>query len=134
MKNILKVTLMPLAVMVFTLTVNACNSQVSNTTANADTSVKATKPAEKATTKFLVDVRTQEEFAEGTAKGAVNIPLNEIESRLKEFQGKKEIVVFCRSGSRSSAAMSILQRNGISNVTNGGTWQDVASEVGSTLD
>jgi rhodanese-related sulfurtransferase len=74
---------------------------------------------------FLVDVRTPQEFSEGTVKGAVNIPLHELEQRLDEFKGKQQIVVFCRSGNRSSQAAAILKRNGFNNVINGGSWQEV---------
>lgn len=76
---------------------------------------------------FLVDVRGPGEFAGGSAKGAVNIPLDTITQHLNKFNGKKEIVVFCRSGNRSSSAKNILEQNGFKNVTNGGTWQNVAS-------
>lgn len=74
---------------------------------------------------FLVDVRTPAEFADGSAKGAVNIPLGEVPNRLKEFNGKKKIVVFCRSGNRSGQAKNILEQNGFKNVINGGTWEKV---------
>jgi phage shock protein E len=76
---------------------------------------------------FLVDVRGPGEFAGGSAKGAVNIPLDTLSQHLNKFKGKKEIVVFCRSGNRSSSAKSILEQNGFKNVINGGTWQNVAS-------
>jgi rhodanese-related sulfurtransferase len=76
---------------------------------------------------FLVDVRGPGEFAGGSAKGAVNIPLDTITQHLNKFNGKKHIVVFCRSGNRSSSAKSILEQNGFKNVTNGGTWQNVTS-------
>jgi phage shock protein E len=78
---------------------------------------------------YLVDVREPAEFASGSVKGAVNIPLGSIQSRIKELKGKENIVVFCRSGNRSSMAADILQKNGISNVTNGGTWQNVANLI-----
>jgi rhodanese-related sulfurtransferase len=74
---------------------------------------------------FLVDVRTPQEFREGSAKGAINIPLNEVQRHLEAFKGKELIVVFCRSGARSGQAKSILEKNGIANVVNGGTWLDV---------
>lgn len=76
---------------------------------------------------FLVDVRTPDEFASGSVPGAVNIPLDVVEARLSEFKGKKGIVVFCRSGNRSSQAKSILERHGVTGVINGGTWDNVAS-------
>lgn len=74
---------------------------------------------------FLVDVRSPGEFADGNVKGSVNIPLDQVQNQLPKFKGKEKIVVFCRSGSRSSQAKSILEQNGFTNVTNGGTWQDV---------
>lgn len=74
---------------------------------------------------FLVDVRSQLEFSGGSASGAVNIPLDTIANQLSKFKNKKNIVVFCRSGGRSSQAKSILERNGFQNVINGGTWESV---------
>lgn len=74
---------------------------------------------------FLVDVRTPAEFAEGHVKGSTNIPLDQVSNQMAKFKDKQNIVVFCRSGNRSGQAKSILEQNGFSNVTNGGTWQDV---------
>jgi len=74
---------------------------------------------------FLVDVRSPSEFASGHIKGSANIPLDQVASQLSKFKGKEQIVVFCKSGNRSSQAKSILEQNGFTNVTNGGTWQDV---------
>lgn len=79
---------------------------------------------------FLVDVRSAMEFAGGHAKGSVNIPLDTIPSQLAKFKGKKNIIVFCRSGNRSSQAKMYLEQQGFTNVVNGGTWQDVKSFVG----
>jgi rhodanese-related sulfurtransferase len=76
---------------------------------------------------FLVDVRTPGEFASGSVKGAINIPLDQIPLKLSQFKGKGDIVVFCRSGSRSNQAKTFLDKSGISNVFDGGTWQDVQS-------
>ncbi len=74
---------------------------------------------------FLVDVRTPAEFASGNVKGSINIPLDQVSSNLNRFKENQNIVVFCRSGNRSGQAKSILEQNGFSNVTNGGTWQDI---------
>ena len=78
---------------------------------------------------FLVDVREKMEFAEGSVKGAVNIPLGTISTQLSKFKDKKNIIVFCRSGMRSGQAKSILEGNGIKNVFNGGSWYNVAELV-----
>jgi rhodanese-related sulfurtransferase len=78
---------------------------------------------------FLVDVRTPEEFAEGHVNASVNIPLDQVASRIEEFKGKSHIIVFCRSGARSGMAKSILNQAGIDNVTNGGTWGDLKALI-----
>ncbi len=78
---------------------------------------------------FLVDVRTPAEFSAGSVKGAVNIPLDKILSQLASFKNKKHIVVFCRSGSRSSQAKSALERSGLQNIINGGAWQHIKQLV-----
>jgi rhodanese-related sulfurtransferase len=71
---------------------------------------------------FLVDVRTEAEFAEGHIKGSTNIPLHTIPNELEQFKNKTTIIVFCRSGGRSSQAKAYLDVNGFTNVINGGTW------------
>lgn len=86
----------------------------------------------KQTTKnetFYVDVRTPAEFAQGSVKGAINIPLDQIENQLAKFKGKKNIFVFCRSGNRSSQAKVILEQNGFTNIKNGGSWEDVNAKL-----
>jgi len=78
---------------------------------------------------FLVDVRTPEEFESGHVSASVNIPLDEVAERISEFEGKNHVIVFCRSGNRSGMAKAILAQSGITNVTNGGTWQDVKQYI-----
>jgi phage shock protein E len=74
---------------------------------------------------FLVDVRSPSEFASGSVKGAVNIPLDNLQQQIVKFKGKQNIVVFCRSGNRSSMAKKILSQSGFQNVIDGGTWKNV---------
>ena len=74
---------------------------------------------------FLVDVRSPSEFASGSVKGAVNIPLDNLQQQIATFKGKQNIVVFCRSGNRSSMAKNILSQSGFQNVIDGGTWKNV---------
>jgi len=80
---------------------------------------------------FLVDVRTPGEFASGSVKGSVNIPVDQVERQLSKFKDKKRIITFCRSGARSSQAKSILEKNGFQNVINGGTWNNVSQALSS---
>ncbi len=74
---------------------------------------------------FLVDVRTPEEYNAEKIEGAVNIPLDQIENRLSEFQGKKNIVVYCRTGIRAGKAKDLLQKNNVSDVYSGTSYQNV---------
>jgi len=78
---------------------------------------------------FLVDVRSPGEFNSGHVKGSVNIPLDSIPNQLAKFKNKKNIIVFCRSGMRSSQAKNILKQNGFTNVINGGTWNNISQFV-----
>lgn len=78
---------------------------------------------------FYVDVRTPSEFAGGSVPNAINIPLDQLESSLSQFENKEQIVVFCRSGNRSGKAKAILEKNGFDNVVNGGPWKNVAKNL-----
>lgn len=78
---------------------------------------------------FMVDVRSPQEFAQGNVKGSVNIPLDSLHSQLSKCEDKKNIIVFCRSGARSSQAKTFLEQNGFSNVINGGAWDNVKQYV-----
>lgn len=74
----------------------------------------------------VVDVRTPGEFASGHHPRAVNIPVDQVESRLAEFGDKsKPVVVYCASGARSSRAKQILQSAGYKDVTNAGGFRDL---------
>ncbi|AIJ37482.1 rhodanese-like domain-containing protein [Flavobacterium psychrophilum] len=74
---------------------------------------------------FLVDVRSQGEYLAGHVKGSTNIPLDQIKNKIEKFKVKKNIVVFCQSGMRSSQAKGILEKNGFTNVINGKTWKNI---------
>lgn len=75
---------------------------------------------------LIVDVRTGEEYASGHYPNAKNIPVDQVESKLKDFGSKEgKIVVYCRSGGRSSKAKAILEANGFKNVVNGGGLSDM---------
>ena len=69
----------------------------------------------------VVDVRNDWEYAEGHVKNAMNIPLHEIPARIEEFRKLNgPVILYCRSGNRSGAAVQILKLAGITNVYNGG--------------
>ena len=66
----------------------------------------------------LIDVRTPEEFALGTIEGAVNIPLDDLRSRLGEVPADRPVVVFCAVGLRGYVAARLLMGRGYRNVRN----------------
>jgi adenylyltransferase/sulfurtransferase len=73
---------------------------------------------------FLLDVRQPEEAEIASIPGtSTQIPLGQLPSRLNELDPTQEIVVYCRSGSRSSQAVQMLHNAGFTNVHNleGGT-------------
>lgn len=62
--------------------------------------------------KFILDVRTAGEASLGMIEGAVNIPVDELQSRVGELPRDKEIVTHCRTGLRAEMAYSILRNGG----------------------
>jgi rhodanese-related sulfurtransferase len=63
----------------------------------------------------VLDVRPPEEFAAGHVPGAVNIPVHELEKRLKELPRKREVVAYCRGPYclMSFEAVQILRKKGL---------------------
>jgi len=60
---------------------------------------------------IIVDVRTKEEFAEGHLVDAINIPYDQIDENVV-LDKEKTILVYCRSGKRSSIAYKTLENLG----------------------
>jgi rhodanese-related sulfurtransferase len=78
---------------------------------------------------LVLDVRDPGEYAQGHILNARNIPLNELESRIKEIERYKArpVICTCATGSRSGGAAGILRKHGFTTVVNlsGGVagWQ-----------
>ncbi len=70
----------------------------------------------------FVDVRSSSEFAQANAPGTLNIPLQELGSRLGEIPKTSPVVLCCASGSRSGMAKLMLKKNGYPTVYNVGAW------------
>ena len=73
----------------------------------------------------LVDVRTPEEYAEGTIPGAINIPLDEIHHRLSEIDDHG-VIIMCQAGVRGHTATRLLSELGaaVKNLDGGyETWR-----------
>ena len=67
---------------------------------------------------MLVDVRTPEEFKTGFIKGAVNIPLDELDKSAKKKLPDKDqtIMLYCKSGKRSAVAAEDLLEQGYTSI------------------
>ena len=77
----------------------------------------------------FLDIRDENEYRKGHIPDAIHIPLKQLPERMKELEKSRDrpIIVCCRSGNRSTAAGSILAKQGFENVYNldGGisAWQ-----------
>ena len=69
---------------------------------------------------FFLDVRTPEEFEEGSISGSVNIEVDQLRQRLSEINVSKDtpIVVNCYVGLRAYLAIMILKNHGYTNLYN----------------
>ena len=72
---------------------------------------------------FLLDVRTPSEFTAGNIPAAVNIPVDELRSRLGELPRDREIAIYCQVGQRGYLATRILCQAGFAAVNMGGGYK-----------
>jgi len=104
--------------------------------AGANWDITASELAERVKNNHLklVDVREPHELEISKISGAVNIPLGQLAARLAELDSAEEMVIFCKSGSRSARGLELLASAGFKKVKNlkGGinAW---AREVDSSL-
>ena len=75
----------------------------------------------------VVDVRTKAEFNSNAHPRAINIPLDQLETRAKELDRTRPVLVCCETGSRSGMGVSFLKRAGFTEVANLGSWRRIAS-------
>lgn len=81
----------------------------------------------------VIDVREPNEFNDGHVSGALNIPPSSLmagASELKDIPKNANIIVYCKSGSRSNVAAHILQNLGYTNITNGINKDQVKAKYG----
>lgn len=69
----------------------------------------------------ILDVRGRDAFRMGHVAGAVNIPLDELQGKIKELDQAAEYYIICYSGNFSGMAAEFLTRNGFkaSNIQGG---------------
>jgi phage shock protein E len=77
----------------------------------------------------VIDVRTPGEFMGGHVQGSINIPLQDITSKVQEIKKMAQpIILCCASGNRSGQATSFLKAQGV-DCSNGGSWLEVNAEM-----
>ena len=69
-------------------------------------------------TSVIIDVRTEDEFQQGSIPGAVNIPVDSLRDRLSELSQEKNLYVYCQVGLRGYIALRILKQHGFARVRN----------------
>lgn len=72
--------------------------------------------------RIIIDVREPYEYESDHVDGALNIPPAELMSGAKQLDGvakDTEIILYCKTGSRSNVAMQILGGLGFTNLVNG---------------
>jgi NADPH-dependent 2,4-dienoyl-CoA reductase/sulfur reductase-like enzyme/rhodanese-related sulfurtransferase len=67
---------------------------------------------------ILLDVRTVAEYNAGKIGDAINIPVDELRSRLSELPKDKTIYIYCEAGLRGYLAQRTLRQSGYDNVFN----------------
>ena len=79
----------------------------------------------------FIDVRTDEEYKEGHISGAINIPVDVIESKIADIASDKSdiIILYCRSGNRSATAGKILESLGYEVILDAGGIIDYSGET-----
>jgi sulfur-carrier protein adenylyltransferase/sulfurtransferase len=66
----------------------------------------------------LVDVREPHELEISRLPNATNIPLGQLAARLSELDSAEDMVLFCKSGARSTRALELLTSAGFKKVKN----------------
>ncbi len=68
----------------------------------------------------LIDVRTPEEYSEGSIPGAININVksDDFQKLITKMNKESDYLIFCRSGRRSVTASEIMSDSGFKKLTN----------------
>jgi len=81
---------------------------------------------------LILDVRTTEEFQSGHLKEAINIPIDDLESRIEGVakDKSKPLLVHCESGGRSARAKKKLEKMGYTQVKDLGSYENAKKVTG----
>ena len=93
---------------------------------DAGSSETAAAASSAVTPGLLLDVRSVAEYEEGHVKGSVNVPVNQIETKIAQLAPEKTTTlrVHCASGARSARAATKLKSLGYTNVVDLGSYEN----------
>jgi phage shock protein E len=82
---------------------------------------------------LLIDVRTPEEFQQGSLPRALNLPLDTVETQISSVAPDKKtpLYLYCRSGRRSGIAVEKLAQMGYTTLCNLGGFQEAGEKLAS---
>lgn len=86
-------------------------------------------------TRIIIDTREPFEYQSGHVEGSINIPPASflgasLPKELNNVSFDTDIILYCRSGSRSNVVSHILKSKGFTNITNGINQQHVEQMLG----
>lgn len=106
--------------LVFVFSFWSCNGQTKQGTAVQNVDVKTFKSLIEKGEVQLIDVRTTREYQEGHIEGCSlhNIRNSDFEANMEKLDKNKAVLVYCKSGGRSSRAADVLIEKGFTKVYN----------------
>jgi len=120
-----------LTVFLSAISVNAQQIQADEQRIDVNALIKKTSKSP-----ILIDVRTSEEYREGTIPGAMSLNIHSEDFKLATdyLPKEQEIIVFCQSGDRSNEAFEMLKSLGFKNISQlvGGydVWREAKEQRG----
>ena len=108
-------------VLILTLSgIVGCSSNKGNVSYNEIDSNKTEKLVEENEKTLVIDVRTDDVYAEGHLANAINIPFDEFEGKISDLEGYKNqnIILICNTGNKSGKAAQMLVDAGFTKVYN----------------
>lgn len=128
MKDVMLSLVVIIGLSLLSLTLVSINTEDNEDTMRTNPSYHEIEPALREGA-LLVDVRTDEEFDAGHVEGAIHLPLERIEQGdTGTLQPTDEIYLYCRTGSRSGIALSYLSKQGFTQLTNLGGYEDIVAD------
>lgn len=66
---------------------------------------------------LVIDVREVHEFKNGAIRGAMNVPLSVLHTRLADLPNDRQVLLYCQSGMRSKRAAKMFLKQGFKSVS-----------------